>query len=189
MPDLGERRWRPVDQFLRLLFVPLFLGTFVVLFMDSLSLLLRAGMFATFCIVIWATTRLRPTLFEAPKPRAEVDENRVCTLRGTEILEEIRWSELVRVSIVTTDEGPFLEDFFWLLQAANGSGCVVPNGQACEVDLVGKLLRLPGFNDMAVIEASGCTSGAEFLCWEGRPGEGLAASRNPSSEESAEDVE
>ena len=41
--------------------------------------------------------------------------------RGT---EAVRWDALARVEIVTTDDGPWGEDFFWLLHGEGGGVCL-----------------------------------------------------------------
>lgn len=94
---------------------------------------------------------------------------------GGKQIEGVRWDQLVKISIMTTDEGPFVEDFFWLLQAADGSGAAIGQGQASEIDLLGRLQRLPRFDNVAVIKASGSCENAEFVCWEGSPGEATIA--------------
>jgi hypothetical protein len=63
--------------------------------------------------------------------------------------ESILWDELQEVNIVTTDEGPAVDDVFWVL-SGNGKGCAVPSG----------------FNNAAVIQAMGSTQNAKFVCWK-----------------------
>ncbi|HZE96224.1 MAG TPA: hypothetical protein VE981_04285 [Planctomycetota bacterium] len=41
--------------------------------------------------------------------------------------EEVSWEDLTEVSIVTTDDGPFVEDVFYRLAGRQG-GCLVPQG-------------------------------------------------------------
>jgi hypothetical protein len=77
---------------------------------------------------------------------------------------------------MTTDEGPVGDDFIWMLHAGDGTGCVLSLERASENGLLERLQRLPGFDNAAVIRASGSTQWAEFVCWEGEPGEGSAAS-------------
>jgi hypothetical protein len=102
-----------------------------------------------------------------------VDQDGVRRLRAGEVIEHVRWAQLINVTIATTDEGPFVEDFFWLLREADGSGCAISGGQAEASGLLEKLQKLPRFNNEAVIVASGSTSNALFVCWAGSPGEGV----------------
>ena len=81
--------------------------------------------------------------------------------------ERVLWSELTRVEILTTDEGPFTEDFFFLLEGRDGAGVAVSNGLAAKHDLVAILQRrLPGLDGKALIEASGSTTRRRFLVWQ-----------------------
>jgi hypothetical protein len=75
--------------------------------------------------------------------------------------------DLEEVGIVTTDEGPFKEDVFFLLLAADRkSGCVVP--QSCDgaKELLERLQKLSDFDNQAVIDAMCSMSNARFLCWK-----------------------
>jgi hypothetical protein len=94
-----------------------------------------------------------------------MDETGVRRYRGDEVTEELAWADLVRVEVVTTSAGPFADDVFWLLAGADGTGVAVPSEQAPE-GLLERLQALPGFDDMAVIQAMGSTGDARFTCWE-----------------------
>ncbi len=171
-----------LDQWLRLLFILLAIGATSLLFSGT-STLVRAAVFAAVCVAILLAKRLRPSLFETPKARLILDADGARRTLGERIVEQVRWDQLVRISIVTTDDGPGAEDFFWLLHAGDGTGCLVPHGQACELDLLARLQRLPRFDNSAVIRASGSASREQFLCWEGVPGEGIPASQAPAKPE------
>jgi hypothetical protein len=93
--------------------------------------------------------------------------------------ERVRWDELQTVLIVTTDEGPWSDDVFWMLVGADGrSGCAVPQGVEGSSELLERLQQLPGFDNAAVIQAMGSTENANFVCWR-REG------TSPSSESAA----
>jgi len=81
--------------------------------------------------------------------------------------ERVLWDELTRVEILTTDEGPFTEDFFFLLEGRDGAGVAVSNELAVKHELVAMLQRrLPGLDAKAIIEASGSTARRRFLVWQ-----------------------
>lgn len=113
------------------------------------------------------------TRFMAPRAPEElvVDEEGVRRLRGGEIIERVRWAQLTNVTIATTDEGPFTEDFFWLLRESDGSGCAISGGHAEATGLLEKLQKLPRFDHEAVIVAIGSARNALFMCWGGSAGE------------------
>ena len=79
-------------------------------------------------------------------------------------VERVRWDELEEVSILTTDEGPFVDDVYWLLISRTG-GCAVPSSAKGSAELLPRLQRLPDFDNEAVIKAMGSTSNGRFLVW------------------------
>ncbi len=107
----------------------------------------------------------------ATSPSLVIDDDGVHRYRNGKLLEEACWSNIDKIAIITTDEGPFAEDFHWLLFQSDGHGCAVPGGLAQEHRLLDALQARYGeaFDNERVIEASGCTDNASFLCWE-RPG-------------------
>jgi len=72
---------------------------------------------------------------------------------------------LYGIAIVTTDEGPWSEDVFWLFIGANGSGCAVPGGAVGDA-VFDRLKRLPGVDYEAVIIAMGSADNASFEVWK-----------------------
>lgn len=81
--------------------------------------------------------------------------------------ERVLWDELARVEVLTTDEGRSTEDFFFLLEGRDGSGVAVSNELAVRHGLVAILQqRLAGFDNKAIIEASGSTRARRFLVWQ-----------------------
>jgi len=57
----------------------------------------------------------------------EITEEKVSCSRPNGLIEEVTWEELTKIEIYTTDQGPFIEDVFWVLHG-NGRGCVIPQG-------------------------------------------------------------
>src|SRR5215813_13096380 len=92
------------------------------------------------------------------------DEVRVVRTMRNGKTESLPWSDLQEVSIVTTDEGPFADDVFWVLTGASG-GCAVPTNARGAAQLLERLQQLPGFDNKVVIEAMGSASNAMFVCW------------------------
>jgi hypothetical protein len=81
--------------------------------------------------------------------------------------EAVRWEALARVEIVTTDDGPFAEDFFWILADRDGlSGVCIGGADAESVQLLRVLGdRLPGLDHEAVVLACGSCTPARFVVW------------------------
>ena len=94
------------------------------------------------------------------------DEEVVCE-RPDGKVERVSWSELQKVEVVTTSDGPLVADVFWVLHGVE-QGCAIPQGATGEQELLERLQKLPNFDNRAVIEAMGCASDRRFLCWERR---------------------
>jgi hypothetical protein len=75
------------------------------------------------------------------------------------------WDDLQRVSIKTTDGGPFEEDVWWLLEATHAQ-VLLPQGANGEKELFLHLQTLPGFDNDAVINAMLSVENRQFLCWQ-----------------------
>ena len=80
--------------------------------------------------------------------------------------EGVLWDELERVEILTTDDGPYADDFFFLLEGRDGKGVAISNELAAKHGLAAILQqRLAGLDNKAIIEASGSTQVRRFLVW------------------------
>ena len=94
-----------------------------------------------------------------------LSESEVVCERPDGKVERVAWSDLQKVEIVTTSEGPYVPDVFWVLQGTSG-GCAVPQGATGEKELLHRLQALRGFDNGAVIEAMTCVLDRRFLCWQ-----------------------
>lgn len=108
-----------------------------------------------------------------PPPRREPESRVVVHLSEAGVrcerpggpTEQVAWDDLQRVEIMTTGDGPFQPDVFWMLLGTVG-GCAVPQGATGDAALLERLGQLPGFDHEAVIRAMGSTEDAHFLCWQ-----------------------
>jgi hypothetical protein len=80
-------------------------------------------------------------------------------------VERVAWADLQKVEVVTTSDGPFAPDVFWVLHGSE-SGCAVPQGATGDSQLLERLQTLPGFDNDALIAAMSSTSDQRFLCWQ-----------------------
>ena len=83
--------------------------------------------------------------------------------RGKE-KQAMNWADLKEVAIVTTDEGPFRCDFYWIL-CGTSSKMVIPKGAIGESQLLQELQQLPNFDNEAVILACTSADNNSFTCW------------------------
>jgi hypothetical protein len=80
-------------------------------------------------------------------------------------VEQVAWVDLLEVAVLTTSDGPFAEDAFFVLAGRDGTGCVIPQGAPESTQLLKRLQRLPGFNNETFIRAMSSTEEATFVCW------------------------
>ncbi len=82
-------------------------------------------------------------------------------------VETVRWDQLEEVGIVTTGDGPFAEDVFWMLLGPDRrTGCAIPASATGMDTLLPRLQSLPNFDNEALIRAMGSTTDARFPCWK-----------------------
>lgn len=109
------------------------------------------------------------------KPREMAPINRVAAVTCDDQNINFRWAwgstasvslnEVQRILIRTTDQGPFDDDVFFVLETA-GKNFVIPQAAPGASQLLEYFQQLPDFNNEAVIDSMGCTDNKEFLCWE-----------------------
>ena len=95
-----------------------------------------------------------------------IDDRGVRRELGNGMIEEVAWRDLVEIQIVTTDQGPFVDDVFFLLVGGDGKGCCVPQGAPGSDPLLERLQALPDFDNDQVIQAMGCSENRRFVCWK-----------------------
>jgi len=94
-----------------------------------------------------------------------MDENGLRREISDGTIETVKWDELNKITIITTDQGPYFEDVFFVLEAEKG-GTIVSQEWACKISLLERLGEFPGFDNEAVIRAMACTDNNAFLCWQ-----------------------
>jgi hypothetical protein len=80
-------------------------------------------------------------------------------------VQHIQWNGLDEVRIMTTDEGPFAEDVFFMLYCEDEKVCKIPQSAEGTEELLARLQMLPNFNNENLIEALGSTSNQQFKLW------------------------
>jgi hypothetical protein len=81
--------------------------------------------------------------------------------------QSIHWSDVSRITVVTTDAGPAVEDVYWEFSSADREiRLVIANGAEGMKELLAHIQRLPGFDNRRLVEAMGCTTYKEFLVWQ-----------------------
>jgi hypothetical protein len=108
---------------------------------------------------------LEPHLRKRGKETIQVDEAGVLRV-DRDIHEQIHWDDVSQIQIVTTDDGPYREDVFFVLLGQDGKGCLVPHDAAVRTDLLAELQRrFQNLDNELVIKAMSCTSNSRFVVW------------------------
>jgi hypothetical protein len=103
----------------------------------------------------------------ATQERVEFDDHEIRRFLPDGRKESILWRDLHYIHIMTTSEGPWVDDVFWLfLNADQSGGCAISNGAAGFPELLKKIQLLHGFDNEAVALAMGRTDNGRFIVWE-----------------------
>lgn len=109
----------------------------------------------------------KPEVSSLPRSgKVEFDAERVTFYHPEGEIQNIRWDELDEVGMVTTDEGPYVEDVFFMLLTEGRNGCAIPQSAEGNEALLARLQMLPAFDNSSLIEAMGCTSNRNFRLWK-----------------------
>ncbi len=103
----------------------------------------------------------------ATMPKTKV----LCNDTGLEVIhpngdiESAKWDEIIKVSVITTSQGPIMDDVF-LVIFKREKGCLVPSEAIGYNDVFEKVSKFDGFNFTKYIEAMSSSSDNEFVCWQ-----------------------
>jgi hypothetical protein len=79
--------------------------------------------------------------------------------------ESIKWDAIIRIAIETNDQGPFVEDVYWLL-ASKEKVISYPNEATGTEEMLKRLQEIPTFNNERLIDAMTCTDNQTFILWD-----------------------
>lgn len=95
-----------------------------------------------------------------------VGEEGVSRTLGDGRHEEVRWSEITEVEVMTTKVGVHRKDGALIVLAGDAAhGCLVPSGLAREGGLYEQLARLPGFDFKALADALDVRPPSKTTVW------------------------
>jgi hypothetical protein len=105
------------------------------------------------------------TVFSADRDELTIDDAGI-TRTAPNLREHVAWADITRVWIQTTDEGPWREDVYFVIEGTQDRGCVVPHDLAVRGGLLEALqARLPGLDSAAVIAAMTSSENHRFTIW------------------------
>jgi hypothetical protein len=100
-----------------------------------------------------------------PESNIFIDERGVRRVLADGKVEQVLWDDLVEVGILTTSDGPFAEDVFFVLLGRDGQGCVIPHSVPEASALMERVGRLLGFDYEPAVRAISSAENAKFVCW------------------------
>jgi hypothetical protein len=112
----------------------------------------------------WLQSRFQPRQPPA-KDSVTLDDVGVHLCGRDGLSSSVNWDDIQAVYVATTNEGPFVEDVFFVL-ATGDLEFVVPQEADGTNELVDRLAKLPGFDSDAFGRAMCCTENHSFLCWK-----------------------
>jgi len=98
--------------------------------------------------------------------RVEIDEEKLTIIWSNNQTEVFFLKDLKKVALITTDEGPFKPDIFWLLMFE--FPIMIPSDELIpgSLAITDFILELPKFNYEKFIEAMSSTSNNASELWE-----------------------
>lgn len=79
--------------------------------------------------------------------------------------EQITWADIAEISVITTDEGPFVPDV-WLILMGKDCSCSIPQGAPKFDEIYDIVSKYDGFDFEEFIKAMGSSDNAKFNVWK-----------------------
>jgi len=96
-----------------------------------------------------------------------IDQEGVRVTRLNGKVEEIKWDDIGEISIITTSDGPFMDDVFLCLSSVGGrTGCAIPSTADGYNEVYDLVSKFEGFNFQKYIDSMSCAIDAKFVLWE-----------------------
>ena len=80
-------------------------------------------------------------------------------------IEQFNIDQISEIAIRTTDQGPFQEDFFWVINVSEKE-IIIPQSVQGTDQLLVRMQKLENFDNNQFIEATLSTTNANFLCFK-----------------------
>src|SRR6185503_14928778 len=100
-----------------------------------------------------------------PLTEVVMTQDTISCTRPNGDIDEVRWDDLERVEVLTSDAGPDVTDVYFILGGSD-TECIIPMGSAGDEHLLEKLQTLPGFDNAAYSTAMSSTEDGRFVVWQ-----------------------
>lgn len=100
-----------------------------------------------------------------------VDEQGLKAIADEGELVAVAWDEVLKIGILTTDQGPFEDDLLWMFFYRDQDHVLAVPASALDAapDFFDHLKRFPGLDYDKITEASSSTDFAKFVLWRKHP--------------------
>ena len=96
----------------------------------------------------------------------QTDEDSISVSHPNGDVQVVAWDAIQTIAIHTNDGGPYVPDFWWVLDAG-ATHCTWPQGATGEEEARDRLFkRFPDVNNETLLFAYGSTENARFVCWK-----------------------
>lgn len=127
---------------------------------------LIGGLILAFGLVTF-TTALRRITFKTDQigpGMVEVDERQISYFSAHEG-GVVSIEALARITCITTEDGPWAEDMFWVLEEDGGTTLTIPNSATGTEKLFDAFSALPGVDYTMATKAMGSTHNDSYVIW------------------------
>lgn len=93
------------------------------------------------------------------------DSEKILSRQASGSEKIILWDKMTSIKIITTNQGPYKNDVFWVIESKNDR-IVFSMGTEGEEAFLSKAQKLEGFNNKVFIDAMSCADNNEFYCWQ-----------------------
>lgn len=128
---------------------------------------LLVTLFGFFTLISKRFAYTGPVLFSSPVgPDITITEEEIICKFSSGQVDHIRWNNVAKVQVLTTDEGPYVCDVFYILTDTAGKGVAIPQDKPESGTIIEKITRWPGFQHEEMVLAMGSTEVKWFTVWE-----------------------
>lgn len=103
------------------------------------------------------------------KSKAFCNDEGVSVEHTNGTIEAALWDEIIKISVITTDQGPFADDVFLVLFKEE-KGVLIPSEAEGYNEVYERVSKFDDFDFQKYIESMSSTINQEFICWERRKG-------------------
>lgn len=131
-----------------------------------LAITIAAAWLIGYLIIQKRSERAQPPPPLPPYGKVHFDDEMITYFRENNEKTSLPWQDLSKLRILTTPDGPFLPDVFWIFESQEEIALKIPSEAEGMAELSDHLTSLSGFQSAPFTKAMGSTEYASFDVWE-----------------------